>query len=204
MRKILILLCTAAIAAGYGEGKTPVSDMDLQLMEELGVFKDAEKWEAIEQAHKKYGEKQKEKNKGNAKKLVEAQMFARLNAELELTLDQAAKIAENYYKSEKDREEYAKKKMAALTELNLAVNSEKSEESVLNSLIENCNRIDREQMEKVKETTERNSAVLSVKQRAKLILLEGRKQKAFNPVLLNKKKDVKQGEKKEEKKPESK
>ncbi|MFH1074358.1 MAG: Spy/CpxP family protein refolding chaperone, partial [Candidatus Firestonebacteria bacterium] len=133
----------------------------------------------------------------DSKESLEAVILARVKSELDLTPEQAGKFVENFYKAEEVKKEYTKKKIGALQELKKALDSEKLDEGALNSLVEDCSRLDREQMERVKEAKDRNMSMLTVKQKAKLVIMESRMQGALNPHMRKMMKDENRSDKKE-------
>jgi len=136
---------------------------------------------------------------GDSRENMEAMILTKVKSELELTPEQAGKFVENFYKAEEVKKEYAKKKMDALFEVRKALDAEKIDEGALNSLVEACNRLDREQMEKMKEAKDKNMAMLTVKQKAKLVIMEGKMQGAFNPNMRKMNKEDPRGDRKEKK-----
>ena len=141
-------------------GRSPGAS-DIQMMEEMGLFDDMDK-----------GGGQEKTKQMQPRENMEAMILARVKTELELTPEQAGKFVENFYKGEEIKKEYQKKKMEAGLEIKKALEAEKLDEGVLNSLVEAYNRSEREMNEKVQEMKNKNLSMLNSKQKAKMVLME--------------------------------
>jgi len=200
MKKCLFLFVIAAVTLSYGEDKPAVSTQDIKTMEEMGVFAEVEKGEMKAQPGKMQQQGRPGEMRQNMMEMrenVEGLILSRVKAELELTPEQAGKFVENFYKAEEVKKEYMKKKMETLQELRKAATAEKVDEGLLYSLLENYNKLEREQLEKGKEAKDRNLSMLSVKQKAKLVLMEGMMQTPFKAPVRKVLKEEKRTEKKE-------
>ncbi|MFH1073449.1 MAG: hypothetical protein V1752_00005, partial [Candidatus Firestonebacteria bacterium] len=106
MQKVFFLAFLAALTFCFAEGKPPVSDQELKMMEEMGVFDEIEKGEAQEQPGGLQGKPGAWRQGIDSKESLEAVILARVKSELDLTPEQAGKFVENFYKAEEVKKEY--------------------------------------------------------------------------------------------------